>query len=161
MMVEFGRELQWFWDGLDAYLARNQLKQTKQRKVIVDHFLRLNRHIEAEDLYASVRKKGHNIGLATVYRTLNLLKDAGLVEQSSFSDGRAVFELSKPGSHHDHLVCVECGRIVEFENKEIEDLQLQVAKKYGFKLSSHKLELYGHCLDKAACDKSRREEKLA
>lgn len=138
-------ELDWFWDGLNAYLSRKQLKQTKQRRVVVSHFLQLDAHVDAEDLYESVRSQGHNIGLATIYRTLNLLKDAGLVEQQSFADGRAVYEVLKPGNHHDHLVCTDCGVIVEFENDEIEDLQNQVALKHGFVLTSHRLELYGRC----------------
>lgn len=141
------RDLQWFWDSLDAYLARNQLKQTKQRKVIVHHFLNLNNHVDAEELYESVRQEGHNIGLATIYRTLNLLKDAGLVEQSSFADGRAVFELLQPGRHHDHLVCIDCGKIVEFENNSIEELQKKVALEKGFILTSHRLDLFGRCAD--------------
>ena len=138
--------LEWFWDGLDSYLSKNQLKQTKQRKVIVSHFLEMKPHVDAENLYESVRKKGYNIGLATIYRTLNLLKDAGLVEQNSFTDGRTFFEVSDPGNHHDHLVCTTCGKIVEFENKEIEDLQEMVAKEKGFILTSHRLDLYGKCL---------------
>ena len=138
-------DLDWFWDGLNAYLSRNQLKQTKQRKIVVSHFLNLDSHVDAEDLYESVRSEGFNIGLATIYRTLNLLKDAGLVEQRSFADGRAVFEVLKPGNHHDHIVCIDCGRIVEFENEEIEALQKIEASKFGFVLTSHRLELYGRC----------------
>lgn len=139
----------WFWDGLDAYLLRHQLKQTKQRKHIVAQFLKMSNHVDVEDLYQKVRLEGHNIGLATIYRTLNLLKDAGLVNQHSFSDGRAVFEISKPGGHHDHLVCTKCGRIDEFENEEIEELQSKIAEQRGFILSSHRLELYGTC---ATCE---------
>ena len=140
-------KLQWFWDGLDSYLSRNQLKQTKQRKVIVGQFLDMKPHVDAEELYESVRKKGYNIGLATIYRTLNLLKDAGLVEQNSFTDGRTFYEIMDPGNHHDHLVCIDCGKIVEFENSEIEKLQEKVAKEKGFVLTSHRLDLYGKCLN--------------
>src|SRR6187402_3148867 len=77
------KEFSWFWDSLDQYLAKHQLKQTKQRKLIVEHFLGLNTHLAAEDLHEAVRGGGHNIGLATIYRTLNLLADAGLAEQKS------------------------------------------------------------------------------
>lgn len=147
---ESQERLQWFWEGLDAYLARNQLKQTKQRKLIVKRFLEMKTHVDAEDLYESVRKDGHNIGLATIYRTLNLLKDAGLAEQNSFADGRAVFEINKPGDHHDHLVCVDCGKVVEFENEQIEELQRNVAKENHFVLTSHRLDLFGHCQDCAS-----------
>lgn len=150
MRVDYDK--QWFLDGLEAYLARHQLKQTKQRKEIVAQFLQLGGHIEAEDLYASLkRSKGQGIGLATVYRTLNLLKDAGLVVQSSFVEGKAVFERVKPGQHHDHLLCIDCGKIVEFEQPEIEKLQQEIAQKHGFQLMFHKLELYGKCLNPASC----------
>lgn len=138
-------KLQWFWDGLDAYLSKTQLKQTKQRKLIVSHFLSMKAHIDAEELYEKVRSEGQNIGLATIYRTLNLLRDAGLVEQNSFADGRAVFEIIEPGNHHDHIICTECGKVVEFENSKIEELQRQVALENGFLLTSHRLDLYGCC----------------
>ena len=135
----------WFWDSLNAYLSRQQLKQTRQRRIVVSHFLKMSKHVDAEDLYRKVRSEGHKIGLATIYRTLNLLKDTGLVDQHSFSDGRAVFEISRPGTHHDHLVCIGCGRIDEFENLEIEELQNKIAIERGYSLSSHRLELYGKC----------------
>jgi Fur family ferric uptake transcriptional regulator len=138
----------WFWDELGAYLARNQLKQTKQRNLIVEQFLTMEGHLDAEGLHERLRNLGYPIGLATVYRTLNLLKDAGLVEQQSFADGRSVFEVQFPCRHHDHLVCLDCGRIVEFENQEIEALQEQIAKSFGFSLSSHRLDLYGKCTKK-------------
>ena len=139
------KDFAWFWLGLDEYLLCHQLKQTKQRKVIVSFFLKLARHVDAEDLYHKVRAEGHSIGLATIYRTLNLLKDAGLVEQHSFADGRAIFEIAPPGSHHDHLVCLKCGKIEEFENAAIEELQEKIALERGFVLTSHRLALYGHC----------------
>ena len=138
-------ECKWFWDGLDAYLLANQLKQTKQRKMIVEEFLSMPAHVQAEQLYHRVNEQGEKVGLATIYRTLNLLKEAKLVEQCVFSDGRSVFELSPPGSHHDHLICVSCGEIAEFENEEIESVQRQIAREKGFELYSHRLYLYGLC----------------
>jgi Fur family ferric uptake transcriptional regulator len=142
---------QWFWDAWARFLSRRNLKQTQQRQVVITHFLKLNRHVEADTLYDSLRNAGHAIGLATIYRTLNLLKDAGLVEQRLFADGRATFELLDPQLHHDHLICTSCGKIVEFENKEIERLQALVASQHHYTLSSHRLELYGLC---AACNVS-------
>jgi Fur family ferric uptake transcriptional regulator len=138
----------WFWDKLEGYLGKHQLKQTTQRKKIIEIFLSSAQHIDAEELHAQVRKKGHNIGLATIYRTLNLLKDAKLVEQRDFVEGRAVFEAHSPSSHHDHLICQDCDYILEFENNEIEELQKQVAIKHGFELKSHRLDLFGKCLTK-------------
>jgi Fur family ferric uptake transcriptional regulator len=135
----------WFWESLDQYLAKHQLKQTKQRKLIVEHFLGLNTHLAAEDLHEAVRRGGHNIGLATIYRTLNLLADAGLAEQKSFGENRFVYEVRMPGEHHDHIICLDCGAVIEFENDEIEALQEKVAARLQFKLSAHRLDLYGHC----------------
>lgn len=142
----------WFWEGLDQYLEKTGLKQTQQRKMIVQAFLEINSHVDADELHRRVVKEGHEIGLATIYRTLNLLTEAGLIEQKSFQDGRSVFEVAHPGSHHDHLICTECGHVIEFEDEEIELLQETIAKKYGIELKSHRLDLYGRCLDRASCD---------
>jgi Fur family transcriptional regulator, ferric uptake regulator len=136
---------QWVWDGLDQHLHRKQLKQTRQRKEIVNCFLGLGNHVEAEELHQALRAEGLAVGLATVYRTLNMLKEAGLVEQKSFADGRSTFELVNPAEHHDHLVCVDCGVVIEFENEAIEKLQRSVAEQHGFRLTSHRLDLFGSC----------------
>ena len=141
----------WFWEGLDQYLDTHHLKQTQQRKVIVEHFLRINAHVDADELHHRIRQEGHDIGLATIYRTLNLLKDAGIVEQQSFQDGRNVFEVASPNSHHDHLICTECGRVIEFEDAEIESLQKSIAAKFNMTLKSHRLDLFGTCIDRSAC----------
>jgi Fur family ferric uptake transcriptional regulator len=136
---------QWFWDKLEQYLAKSQLKQSKQRNFIIEEFLKMNTHVSAEDLYSRLKSTEHNPGLATVYRTLNLLREAGLVDQKQFADGKAVFEVLEPGSHHDHLICVDCHKVIEFSNDEIEALQEEVAARYGFKLTHHSLDLFGHC----------------
>ena len=141
----------WFWEGLDQYLERMRLKQTPQRRVIVEALLGIDGHVDAEELHKMVVKEGHEIGLATVYRTLNLLTEAGLVEQQSFQDGRAVFEVSHPNGHHDHLICTECGLVIEFEDPGIESLQDAIAAKFGIQLKSHRLDLFGSCKDKASC----------
>jgi Fur family ferric uptake transcriptional regulator len=138
-------DFDWFWQRLNQYLAKNQLKQTKQRQMIVESFLGLASHVDAEDLHRAVRKQGQKIGLATIYRTLNLLTHAGLAEQKNFQDGRAVFEVLLPNEHHDHLLCLDCGKVIEFKNADIEKLQEQVAKAHGFILKSHQLDLYGSC----------------
>ncbi len=135
----------WFYEALDQHLAKQGLKQTKQRHLIVQLFLDLESHVSAEDLHAAARKKGFSFGLATIYRTLKLLQEAGLVEQKQFSEGRYVFEVKAPGSHHDHLICLSCGKVIEFENEAIEELQEKIAKSYGFELISHRLDLFGRC----------------
>ena len=146
----------WFWEALDQYLEAHSLKQTNQRKVIVEHFLRINAHVDAEELHRRIREEGHDIGLATIYRTLNLLKDIGIVEQQSFNDGRNVFEVLSPNSHHDHLICTECGKVIEFEDAEIEALQEKIAAKYQMKLKTHRLDLFGTCINPSECISRRR-----
>lgn len=138
----------WIWDKLDRHLAARNLKQTKQRRTIVEAFVDLATHVSAEELHDQIRALGHNIGLATIYRTLNLLKEAGIVDQKQFADGRSVFEVDFPDHHHDHLICLDCGTVIEFENDAIEKLQEKVAKSHKFRLTSHSLELFGHCLRK-------------
>ncbi len=136
---------QWFWDRLDQYLAKSQLKQSRQRNFIIEEFLKLESHVSAEDLYSGLKNTEHNPGLATVYRTLNLLKEAGLVDQKQFADGKSVFEVLDPHSHHDHLICVGCHKVQEFSNEDIEVLQKQVAVRYKFRLTHHSLDLFGYC----------------
>lgn len=113
-----------------------------------------NQHISAEDLYKKLLDLGEEIGLATVYRVLNQFDDAGIVTRHHFEGGKSVFELSRM-DHHDHLVCLNCGKVIEFEDDEIERKQLEIAEKNGIKLTHHSLYLYGECVDKAACAKHK------
>jgi Fur family ferric uptake transcriptional regulator len=102
-------------------------------------------HLSIEDLLDQVRIEEPRIGYATVYRTLKLLKECGLAFERHFGDGVSRYEVAWQDEHHDHLICVECEKIVEFEDDDIEKLQRKVATKHGFKLTRHKLELYGIC----------------
>ena len=135
----------WFFKYLDNYLVKNGYKQTKQRKMIIEHFLRCGPHVEMTRLMDSIKKEDHRIGLATVYRTVSLLQEAGLIEQKNFSDKKTMFEIIDPGNHHDHIICTKCDKITEFQNHEIEALQKKVAEKYGFSLQFYSLDLYGVC----------------
>ncbi len=99
------------------------------------------RHLSAEDLYRRVRADGEDIGLATVYRVLTQFEAAGLVEKHNFEGGTAVYELDR-GQHHDHMVCVETGKVIEFSNAEIERLQKQIAAEHGYEIEDHSLVLY-------------------
>lgn len=128
-----------------AYLAENALKFTKQREVIVEEFFRDPVHLSAEELFKRVQDRDPKIGLASIYRTLNSLVDAGLAVERRFLDKTSVYEYNDPHEHHDHLICMRCHHIFEFENEEIESLQESVAKRLGFTLTDHKLELYGVC----------------
>ena len=126
------------------------LKVTTPRMRILSLLGELDQpHISAEQVYQTLRDSGDDIGLATVYRVLTQFEQAGLVERHFFSGNEAVFELADEG-HHDHLVCLDCGKVVEFTNQTIEKEQEKVAKKLGFKLRDHTLHLYGECHD-ASC----------
>ena len=132
-------------EQLKSYLADRGLKSTKQRDSIVEIFLQITDHIDIESLYAKVKKKYPDIGYATVYRTMKLLKDSGIAAERHFGTRHAVYEPHAPHTHHDHLICEKCNTIIEFENPQIEALQEQVAKKHKFQLTTHKHELYGFC----------------
>ncbi|NDK98108.1 ferric iron uptake transcriptional regulator [Photorhabdus bodei] len=101
-------------------------------------------HVSAEDLYKKLIDNGEEIGLATVYRVLNQFDDAGIVTRHNFEGGKSVFELTQQ-HHHDHLICLDCGKVIEFSDKYIEKRQKNIAERYGIKLSNHSLYLYGHC----------------
>jgi Fur family ferric uptake transcriptional regulator len=101
-------------------------------------------HLSAEDVYKALLEQGEDVGLATVYRVLTQFETAGIVERHHFEGGHSVFEL-KDAEHHDHIVCVVCGKVVEFRDEIIEERQLKVASGLGFKLTGHSLQLYGHC----------------
>ncbi|TKB48257.1 ferric iron uptake transcriptional regulator [Ferrimonas sediminicola] len=105
-----------------------------------------NQHISAEDLYKLLLDQGEEIGLATVYRVLNQFDDAGIVTRHHFESGKAVFELATQ-HHHDHLVCLDCGKVVEFSDEMIEQRQHEIAQKHNIKLTNHSLYLYGVSTD--------------
>jgi Fur family ferric uptake transcriptional regulator len=128
-----------------AYLRRKGLKTTQQREAIVDAFLRTSGHVGLEDLLVHARKKYPRVGLATVYRTVKLLQEAGLAAARQFGSGHTLFEVSGGRAHHDHLICERCGYIVEFESDEIEELQATAAKQLGFNVLRHRHELFGLC----------------
>ena len=104
------------------------------------------RHLTAEDVYRILLAEGEDVGLATVYRVLTQFEAAGLLVRQHFESGKAVFELNK-GKHHDHLVCLQCGKVEEFYDPEIERRQEQIAKERGFHIQEHSLYLYADCLN--------------
>ncbi|MCL4119504.1 UNVERIFIED_CONTAM: hypothetical protein GTU68_067090 [Idotea baltica] len=108
-------------------------------------------HISAEDLYKKLIDIGEEIGLATVYRVLNQFDDAGIVTRHHFEGGKSVFELATQ-HHHDHLVCLDCGKVIEFSDEMIEERQRDIAKKYNVRLTNHSLYLYGHCITNDCID---------
>ena len=132
-------------ERLSEYLSRHGLKKTRQRDAILDSFLEVPGHITSEDLYEQVRVDHPEIGAATVYRTLKLFVDAGIANAHHFRDGVTLYE--HEGGHHDHLICLGCGAIVEFRNQIIEEQLDEVAKAEGYRLTQHRLHLYGRCPD--------------
>ena len=129
-------------DGNQA-LKKAGLKVTLPRIKILE-ILQVpeNQHISAEDLYKILLDKEEEIGLATVYRVLNQFDDAGIVSRHHFDSGKSVFELSTK-QHHDHLVCLSCGKVIEFHDEVIESRQRDIAERNGIKLTNHSLYLYG------------------
>jgi Fur family ferric uptake transcriptional regulator len=134
-------------EHLAAYLAGQGLKSTRQRDRVLSAFIAAGRHLSAEELYLLVKKSDRRIGYATVYRTLKLLAGAGMADERRFEDGITRYEYTVTKAHHDHLICTRCGMIIEFENEQIEQLQQAVARKNGFLVHNHRLELYGLCAD--------------
>ena len=134
-------------DVLENYISENNLKITKQRRTVLKAFLECKNHISVEELYNLVLKTEPKIGLATVYRTLALLTKSGLALEMDFGDGQKRYESSYRTVHHDHMVCTECGKIIEFNHPLIEKYQEEIAKVNNFKITSHKLDLFGYCLD--------------
>ena len=126
-------------------LKEKSLKSTAQRDDIANVFFASHRHISIDDLYREVRKINPRVGYATVYRTLKLLTECGVANERRFGDGLTRYELADDATHHDHLICLDCGDITEFEEPRIEELQERVAAKYGFRIRFHKHELYGLC----------------
>lgn len=123
------------------------LKSSKKRNFIIKYFLKEDKHFTAEELYNLIKKKIPDIGFSTVYRTLNLLAKAGVASVRHFADENTLFEPIHKKEHHDHLICMGCGKIIEFTNKEIEKLQKNIARMHKFKVNDHKLEIYGFCLN--------------
>jgi Fur family ferric uptake transcriptional regulator len=132
---------------LQRYMAKKGLRSTDQRRLIVETFFHSPNHVSIEELLAQVRAHDRKVGYATVYRTLKLLTESGVAFERRFGDGLTRYELADDEAHHDHLICIECGRITEFEEPEIEMLQEKVALRYGYELQSHKHEMYGVCPD--------------
>jgi Fur family transcriptional regulator, ferric uptake regulator len=134
---------------LDAYMGKKGLRNTEQRRVIAETFFDGPSHVTIEQLLGQVRARDSRIGYATVYRTLKLFTECGIAAERHFDDGPSRYELSDSSTneHHDHFICVECGRIIEFHDEGIERLQEQIASGLGFRIHKHKHEIYGQCAD--------------
>ena len=139
------------YEVFSQYLKEKDLKLTVQRELILEVFLNHQGHISAEELYQRAKEKQPHVGFATVYRTLKHMTQCGLSRELDFGDGRIQYESEFNRKHHDHMICNHCGTYIEFMNPKIEELQEQVSKKHGFKITSHRMQLYGLC---QKCQKS-------
>lgn len=137
--------------NLDDYMSKKGLRSTEQRKLIVATFFETEAHATIEELLSRVREIDSRVGYATVYRTMKMLSEGGMANELHFGDGATRYEIADDDAHHDHLICEDCGLIIEFEEPLIEELQERIANQYQFQLTHHKHELYGFCRDKIAC----------
>jgi len=132
---------------IEALCAEKGLRITDQRRIIARVISEAEDHPDVEKLYERASAIDKGISIATVYRTVRLFEDAGILDRHDFGDGRARYEAA-PEAHHDHLIDVETGRVLEFVDPELEALQKQIAERLGFRLVDHRMELYGVALDR-------------
>jgi Fur family transcriptional regulator, ferric uptake regulator len=148
--MSLDRSIEKLEERFEKYLSERGLRHSRPRELVVREFLKTSEHLSIEDLLKKVQRQDPKIGIATVYRAMNLLVEASLAVKREFATGSSAYE-KMPTRHHDHLLCTGCGRIVEFHREAIERMQDEIASRYGFILDFHKMELYGRC---KACRKS-------
>lgn len=129
------------------HLQRRGLKRTAQRDLIVDSFLDTQEHLSSEDLYRIVKEKDSSVGQTTIYRTLRLLVEAGLASEVRFGDGRSRYEPVNKFPHHDHMICTNCNRTIEFYSSKLKKMQDAIAAEHGFTPTQHSLRVFGLCRD--------------
>lgn len=134
------------------------LRASGPRRVVVDVFFECRDHLSVDELLERARQVDERISYTTVYRTMKMLVAGGIAHEHRFGDGFTRYELADEDAHHDHLICTECGQIIEFEEPLIEELQTRIAERYGFEVFDHKHELYGIC---AACQQKREKRAEA
>ena len=127
------------------FLARNHLRLTRERRTILDEMLQIRGHFDADQLLMHFRGKGHAVSRATLYRTLGRLVEAGLVHKIEMAQGQARYEVMFGRHHHDHMICLTCGRLIEFESREIERLQEEICRRKGFTMTGHMHQIRGLC----------------
>jgi len=128
-----------------SFLKENNLKYTTERKEIIEAVIRLEKHFNAEEIHQQLRKNKSNVSLATVYRTIPLLIDSGLIMETLHCREKVVYEKIYNKKHHDHLICINCGKIIEFYNEDVEKLQDEICHKYHFLPTEHRLGIKGYC----------------
>lgn len=156
MRLNINKDNQNPWVNFEGFLKGKGMKVTRPREIVVREALSVKGHFTADDLWTRVHKKDRTASKATVYRTLQLLTQSRLIEPRDFEQGKLYYEQMVGHKHHDHLICLECGKITEFENQEIEELQEKVARKYSFAIASHSHKMYGAC---SRCRQGKTKEK--
>ena len=126
-------------------LKKEGLKYTPQRTAVLEEIIKDKGHRESEEIYLALKKSGQHVSRATIYRTMDILVNNGFARKMNLGDGRARYESKVNSPHHDHLVCMDCGLIVEFMDQQIEDLQDKIAIQYNFQLKRHIHQLFGLC----------------
>ncbi|MBI3819561.1 MAG: transcriptional repressor [Planctomycetes bacterium] len=126
-------------------LRKDGLRLTRQREALLNAVFSTHRHFSAEELYRDLEKDGHGVSIATIYRSLTLLVEGGLIQGLDVGNGRVLYEHTLGHQHHDHMVCMDCGKITEFVSPEIEELQDEAARAHKFKVTAHSLKLFGYC----------------
>lgn len=140
---------------LAEYLSANGLKHSRQREIVLEHFLETGGHMTVDDLYRVIHRNHPGIGRTTIYRALKVFVDAQLADAIELKDGLTRFEHKYRHAHHDHMICTECGTILEFLSPEIERLQSEIADAYGFAIESHRHQIFG------LCQKCNRQQRSA
>lgn len=157
-MESFAKEKEIFFE----HLKNAGFKKTSQREVILEVFLKTEGHLSAEDLYILVKEVDQTVGFTTVYRTLKLMAECGLAREEGMGDGRKRYEHNYNHPHHDHLICTECGELIEFYSETIEKKQDEIAAFHNFTPTRHSLRIWGICSD---CQKKTKtappEDKLS
>lgn len=150
--TQFKRWLASILQTFQKYLATQGLNLTRQREEVLRCLMAAETHLSLDDVYATAKRKDPTIGRATVFRTLRLLQECGLVSAVGSADGRARFELKADRPHHDHMICIQCGRIIEFESPMMERFQNEAIKRQGFVALWHRHEIFGRCV---GCNRRR------
>lgn len=140
-MVEGERQI------FGEYIKAEGLKVTAQRNHILNAFLATDKHVSVEDIYILANRGKRRVGLATVWRTMKLIADCGLAREVAFDDGVSRFEHTHGKSHHHHLICTRCKKVIEFTSKEMDEVERSIAEDYEFELESHRFEIFGLCKD--------------
>jgi Fur family ferric uptake transcriptional regulator len=130
---------------LRSHLKQNELRFTNERLTILEEIFQFPAHFDAEKLFIHIRKKHDHISRATVYRTLDLLSQIGIIKKEHLGKDYASYELAYKMPHHDHLICQVCGKVVEFADEMIEQRQKEICQKYGMEMIRHQLQIYGRC----------------